>query len=110
MQFFVEAPALDVEANAIPMTSRPTQVSSISEYEVDDDVLLYDPRSDDVHVLNGTAAVIWWLCDGDHTPAQIVDELAGMYELLPETVSADVEAALGSFKVAGLVSWIESPN
>jgi hypothetical protein len=83
----------------------PKQHSSVSEYEVDDDLVLYDPRNDNAHILNGTAAVVWWLCDGEHTPEQIASELAGLYELNPATVMTDVQTALASLEKARLVTW-----
>lgn len=87
----------------MPVDTLPRQQESISEYEVGDEVILYDPRSDNVHVLNGTAAVVWWLCDGEHTVEQIAGELAGLYELTPAKVIGDVQSALDSFKNADLI-------
>ncbi len=87
-----------------PEGSKPRQVASITEYELDDDVVLYDARNDSAHVLNGTAAFVWSLCDGDHTPEQIADELGGVFKLSPGKVLPDVQATLKQFSEAGLVS------
>jgi hypothetical protein len=87
-----------------PAGGKPRQAASITEYELDDDVVLYDPRNDSAHVLNGTAAFVWSLCDGDHTIEQIADELGGVFKLSPGKVLADVQAALKNFGDAGLVT------
>jgi len=37
-----------------------------------EEMLLYDPVADAVHVLNCTALAVWELCDGQHTTGDIV--------------------------------------
>jgi hypothetical protein len=36
-----------------------------------DETMLYDPQSEDLHVLNPTALLTWEHCDGEHTPEDI---------------------------------------
>jgi PqqD family protein of HPr-rel-A system len=82
----------------------PRQATRITEYEVGDELVLYDPRNDYAHILNGTAAVVWWLCDGEHTEDQIAGELAAAYDLAPSRVIDDVRNTLETFRKAGLVT------
>ena len=51
--------------------------------------------------LNGSAEVIWEVAVSGS--GQIVEEVAEAFELTPELVAADVEAALGSFRRLGLI-------
>jgi hypothetical protein len=39
--------------------------------ELPDEILVYDMDGNEVHCLNGTAAKVWGLCDGEHTVAEI---------------------------------------
>ena len=86
-------------------TRRPEQVADIYEYEIDDEIVLFDPRGDAVHTLNPTAVTIWWLCDGDHAVDAITRELADLYELHPRDVRRDVGEILRRFQDSGLIRW-----
>jgi hypothetical protein len=87
------------------MAVHPRQEASISEYEVQDDIVLFEPRGASAHVLNGTAAVVWRLCDGEHGSEDIAATLAGLYGREPSSVLADVRSALAAFRDAGLIQW-----
>ncbi len=68
-----------------------------------DQTAVYNPETEMLHLLNPSAVAIWELCDGDTSPtemAEAIDELTG---LGPETSAADVESALTSLLIAGLV-------
>ena len=45
--------------------------------EVDDEVLVYDLRTDQAHCLNKTAALVWRNCDGQKSVDEIQDSLVG---------------------------------
>ena len=83
----------------------PERTPNISEYEVEEEVVLYDPRSDSAHVLNPTAAVVWWLCDGDHKVKDIARELGDLYDKEPDSVRSDVDEILSGFLSSRLVRW-----
>jgi PqqD family protein of HPr-rel-A system len=57
--------------------------------DLGDEYLLYDRQSDQVHVLNGTARVVFLLCDGTRSDAEVAGELATRYDVDPETATAD---------------------
>ena len=86
-------------------TRCPEQAPGIVEYEIEDEVVLFDPRGDAVHTLNPTAAAIWWSCDGQHNIDGIAGELADLYEMDPGDVLGDVEGALRRFLGSGVVRW-----
>lgn len=57
---------------------------------LEDEGILYDPMTHAVHALNPVAALIWELCDGAHSPADIADLLGEIFEAEREEVAADV--------------------
>ena len=75
------------------------------EHEVEDELILYDPRTDGTHVLNGTAAIVWFLVDGERTLAEVESELADLYGLDRSVVALDVNDVLQEFHRVRLTSW-----
>ncbi len=81
---------------------RPLPVAAMTE--LDGVVALYSATTDQVLVLSETASDIFRLLDGVRTQRQVVEAVAARYAMAPEEVEADVVAALGSFRDAGLLS------
>ncbi|MDA1258731.1 MAG: PqqD family protein [Chloroflexi bacterium] len=75
------------------------------ERELDDDLVIYNPRTDETHILNGTAAIVWWLTDGNRSVAEIGLELAKVHGLDPADVASDVGEVLHGFTSARLATW-----
>ena len=92
----------DGEANE---GQRPRARDDVVFRSVSGDWVLYDPRSQDLHVLNVTAAAVWSFCDGSSTPDAIARELAERLDdaPAPEVVRRDVETALARFRADGLL-------
>jgi len=69
------------------------------------DWVLYDPRTQDLHVLNVTAAAVWACCDGTLDSSAIAREVAEHLEGAPspDEVRADVDRALDRFRADGLL-------
>ncbi len=69
------------------------------------DWVLYDPRSQDVHVLTVTAAAVWACCDGSLGPDAIAAEVAEHLDGAPspDVVRQDVANALEQFRASGLL-------
>lgn len=67
------------------------------------EAVLYDDRSGQVLHLNGSAAAIWMTLDGELTVDGVVAELAAIFEVAPEAIRADVDAALADFARLGLL-------
>ena len=86
---------------ALKTTGRPS--SQLIESEIDGDISLYHPTSEQVVVLNGTASDVWRLCDGERTIEQVASLLAASYGLEdPERIVADVEKTVSQFADSGL--------
>ncbi len=56
---------------AVRQDSTPKAKEGVVALGADDDVVLYDPEDDRVHLLNITAAAIYELCDGENTVEEI---------------------------------------
>ena len=83
----------------------PIKRADITESKVEDDLVLFDPRTDAAHVLNPTAALVWWLCDGSRKEAEIVNELESLFETVPAALAADVAKSLSDFASVGIIRW-----
>lgn len=76
--------------------------SEINLQEVGREAILHDQRLGKAHVINGSAARIWELCDGRDL-ASLVGTFAGLYGQSPDDVRADVERVLASFRSLDLL-------
>jgi hypothetical protein len=71
--------------------------------EVEDHLVLYDRSASRVHLLNPTAAAIWWQVVAGKTTGDISAELAGRADLGPPTVARDVARTSAEFAALGLL-------
>jgi hypothetical protein len=63
------------------------------------------PAGGAIHALNPTARLIWNLCDGAHTLADIEAELRQAFDVPPERdLAADVRATLALFQSKHLLA------
>lgn len=67
--------------------------------------VLYDPRTQLLHVLNSTAAIVWSCCDGSGSVEDIAEELRETLAEAPalEQITSDVREALSRFSHEGLL-------
>ena len=77
--------------------------SHVLETEIDEDISLYVPQTEQVIVLNGTASDIWRLADGSHTIGEVIELLASSYGVSAESITADVEKTVDELSEAGLI-------
>ena len=82
---------------------RPCPAQELREYEIEDDLVLYNPSKDVAHILNLTAAVVWWLCDGNRTLDDIAVRVADLYGKETTDVLHDARTILSNFRAVGLV-------
>jgi hypothetical protein len=72
--------------------------------DLGDEVLIYGPDQQVIHVLNTTARAIWELCDGQHDALAMVEALRLRFAVDQTVdVEADVRAALGELHAKGLI-------
>jgi hypothetical protein len=68
-----------------------------------DEVLIYLPGSDKTLYLNETAALVWRLCEGARTGAQIAELLVEAYPEAEVVIHSQVLEALSDFMTRGIV-------
>jgi hypothetical protein len=83
----------------------PGRRRSFRAEEVDDEVLLFDKVSKRTVYLNGSAAVIWKLCDGKRSVREIVDILKQAYPDAPDDFATDVHYTLEQLTGEGALRW-----
>ncbi|MBI1883724.1 MAG: PqqD family peptide modification chaperone [Chlamydiae bacterium] len=69
-----------------------------------EEVMLYDPLKEDVHVLNNTSHFIWNLLDGKHTPEDIEKKIQSSFsDTVPFKIFSDIQEILKVFEEKGLL-------
>lgn len=58
--------------------------------EIDDEIVLFDPKNRNTYALNQMGSIIWQLCDGEHTPYEISNEISSTLGENSDQVLADV--------------------
>jgi PqqD family protein of HPr-rel-A system len=72
---------------------------------LDEETIVVDPRSREVHLLNETAARIWELLETASSVDEIVEALGDEYEgAPPEELRREVEAFLSDLGARGLLA------
>ena len=71
---------------------------------LEDELVLYDPVNDRVHVLNHTANKVWQLCDGEHSINSIVKHLCCVYPgMAAQSLFEDVTMIVEEFSLQDLI-------
>jgi len=72
---------------------------------LDEETIVVDPRSREVHLLNETAARIWELLETSSSVDELVEALSDEYEgAPPEELRREVEAFLADLSARGLLA------
>ena len=71
--------------------------------KLEEETIVVDPRTREVHLLNDTAARVWELLASATTLDDLAETLAEEYEATPEAVRAGVEELLGGLRDKGLL-------
>jgi hypothetical protein len=80
----------------------PRHVEGLEAHEVDDGLVVYDAAADRVHHLNATASIVFELCTGDHTDAEIEALVAAAWHL-PEPAHDSVRGCLAQLRTEGVI-------
>lgn len=92
-------PVREVPLDYVPR-SRPTVLA----LDMGDGVILYDDDSSLVHHLNHSAAIVWHLCDGSATIAQLVEDISAEFGVPVDELAPQVARTVGELEVLGLVT------
>jgi PqqD family protein of HPr-rel-A system len=89
---------------ADPLALNPRARADLDLVEIDDEKVVYDPRTGEVHYLNATAALVFELCDGSGSVREIAGDLAEAFGLPEDEVVDQVEGLVASLREAGLLA------
>lgn len=81
----------------------PVRCSAVTLERVGQEAILHDRERGRVHVVNGSAARLWELCDGRATVDEIVVAFANSYGAPPDAVRSDVENVVATFRELGVL-------
>lgn len=77
----------------------------VPHQKLDEETIVVDPRSREVHLLNETAARIWELLETSSSVDELVEALSDEYEgAPPEELRREVEAFLADLSARGLLA------
>jgi PqqD family protein of HPr-rel-A system len=72
--------------------------------KLDEETIVVDPRSREVHLLNETAARIWELLESPHSVDELAAALGQEYDAPAGELRAGVEEVVGGFRDKGLLA------
>ena len=81
----------------------PHQNRDVTLWELEDAIILYDPQTEQAHVLNQTAVAVWELCNGSRDAREIVGRVADSWGAAPEAVAPQVVETLEQLQQFRLV-------
>jgi hypothetical protein len=84
-------------------TYKPKRKDDVLAEEMDGRVVLYNAIATTVLALNPTAALIWQLCNGQDTVAEITAALIEAYPDAQDEIAAQVETTLDRFLEHGVI-------
>lgn len=90
-----------VECSVVRML--PTRRPGLLSRTVEDEVVILNRETGQVHRLNLTASYIWELCDGTNTPDDIAARLAADFDRTTDQVLDDVVRAIGNLRELDLL-------
>lgn len=71
--------------------------------KMNEDTLVVDPRTREVHLLNATASRVWELLEHPRTVEDLLGSLGREFDAPVETLQADLTALLGELAGKGLI-------
>jgi hypothetical protein len=93
----------------IGLADRVTTVRHAAAVEIDGETVVYDSRTEQVHLLNSIASIVWSQLDGTETLSALCDELGQVFGEPISRIRTDVLAVVARFEEAGLVGLVDEP-
>jgi Coenzyme PQQ synthesis protein D (PqqD) len=81
----------------------PKRRADLTYRTIDGETVILNREEGQLHQLNPTASFIWDCCDGNSNIAEIIDRLAGAYEVEPSTARKDVAEVLLKLQKSNLL-------
>jgi hypothetical protein len=80
----------------------PAPAADLDVNEVEDGLVIFDPATERVHYLNGTAALVFTLCTGEHDASAIAELVRRVFQLA-DPPAAEVDGCLDQLRGEGLI-------
>jgi hypothetical protein len=77
----------------------------VHELEDEGQAVVYDAEGNQLIVLNGVGAAVWFLVDGERTVGDIAREIVSTLDANRDDVERDVAVFLASLEERGLVEY-----
>lgn len=85
---------------------RPLPTPGYAIEALDGELLLFHPSSETILHTNETGALVWRLCDGQRSVAEIVAVLTAVYPEAAADIAQDVPELLAQFAHQGAITWV----
>jgi PqqD family protein of HPr-rel-A system len=82
---------------------KPRARAELTVAEIDGEAVVYDPVPTKLHYLNHSAALIFGLCDGRTTIAEMAEAIGEAYEMDPGELEGQMRPLLKELQDRGLV-------
>lgn len=79
------------------------RIGSLPFQKMNEETLVVDPKTREVHLLNATASRVWELLARPQTIGDLVGELGREFDAPPETLRADLVALVEELAGKGLI-------
>jgi hypothetical protein len=83
-------------------SNKPSVIDGLDVNEVKDGLIVYESESDRVHYLNATASIVFTLCDGSHSAAEMAEVISVAFGL-DRPPTGDVDECLETLAKEGLL-------
>jgi hypothetical protein len=93
----------ELSAGVTQLSLSPRAAAGLTATEVSDGLMVYEHGRERIHELNDTAAVVFTLCNGEHTVARLIELVQEAYEL-PDPPTDEVVQCLAHLYNEGLVA------
>ncbi len=74
--------------------------------KMDNELLLFNPKTTNILYLNETASLIWQLCDGQRSVPDMITMLIQTFPEAENSIKQDVEETITLFKTHGAVLFV----
>lgn len=88
----------------------PVKQNHLIVRELENEFIIIDTKSAQIHSLNETAAAIWRMCDDKLSVDDMAQRILEKFDVSFETAKSDVEKTLRSFLEKGLINRPPAKN
>jgi hypothetical protein len=94
--------------DSVTADSVPRRRADVHGVELDDESVLYDVRTDRLHLLNWSASAVWWSIDGRATADDLAGRLAERFRAEPDVMTSDVRRLLEALGAQRLIDAVRT--